>query len=89
MPFRGGDGDVPLQLSSSDLPYTSFLNLPIFLSTSSISSHSSRIQFPSIAITMRLHVNSTFLILIYLAISSDGSDLIVTLLTIASLAAEV
>jgi len=45
-----------------------------------MSSYYSGVQLPSTAIVMQTYNGSTLLILLYLAINYDGSDLIVTLL---------
>ena len=67
-------------LSSSSLPATSLFTYSIPSSISSMSPHYSRVQLPSTAITIQVCNGLTLLILLYLAISYNGLDLIVTLL---------
>ena len=65
---------------SSSLPATSLFTYSIPSSISSMSPHYSRVQLPSTAITIQVCNGLTLLILLYLAISYNGLDLIVTLL---------
>jgi len=69
-----------LEFPSSTLSTTSLLSFSVLLFTSSMYSHFSDFQFPSTAVARRLCNGSTLSILLYLAISDDGPDLIVTLL---------
>jgi len=76
-------------LFSSNFPSVSLFTFSIPLSISSLSSHSSRVQFPSTAVAMWLCDSLTLLILLWLAINDDGLDLIITLLWITPPAAKV
>ena len=64
----------------SSLPTTSLLSFSVLLFTSSMYSHFSDFQFPSTAVARQICDGLTLSIMLYLAISDDGPDLIVTLL---------
>ena len=89
-----GDGDLKLSCPWAHYLYLVFLlSLSsaslVFSSTSSMSSCTSSFRFPSTAIMMWLRSGLTLLILLQLAISDDGSALIITLLWIMLLATKI